>query len=138
MNEKIIRIEEGSWSSNTSSGWKQSYDGFLIVTEEQTIKVGIDNGQNCCESWGYLASQDDLSGFSGAVLLNIKVTDAELRAYTVDELPTKSEWEGGSAMFVDFETDRGVFQIVAYNSHNGYYGHEAVVISRDLNYEEYL
>ena len=32
----------------------------------------------------------------------------------------------------------GYLQFVAYNSHNGYYGHEAVLISKQLNYEEDL
>jgi hypothetical protein len=36
-------------------------------------------------------------------------------------------YEGG-AMFINFITDVGVFQIVAYNEHNGYYGHESVLV----------
>jgi hypothetical protein len=38
------------------------------------------------------------------------------------------------AMFVDIETDRGVLQFVAYNAHNGYYGHKARVQSTQLRH----
>ena len=41
-------------------------------------------------------------------------------------------------MFVDIVTDRGVLQFVAYNIHNGYYGHEAKVISTQLEHNETL
>ena len=41
-------------------------------------------------------------------------------------------------MFVNVETDKGLLQFVAYNEHNGYYGHEACVISKHLNESEYL
>ena len=32
-------------------------------------------------------------------------------------------------MFVNINTSNGALQFAAYNEHNGYYGHEAVVIS---------
>jgi len=41
-------------------------------------------------------------------------------------------------MFVDLKTDRGKLQFVAYNEHNGYYGHEAEVICNQLNHSEVL
>jgi hypothetical protein len=43
-----------------------------------------------------------------------------------------------NAMFVNVETDRGTLQFVLYNSHNGYYGHKARVVSEQLKREEYL
>lgn len=132
MNEKIVRIEESSFKVDGNK--YHTYDGYLIITDQQTIKVGIDNGQGCCERWGYVSSEDDVDQFVGASLLDIKLTDQALRTYSADEIP---EYET-STMFVDFETDKGVLQLVCYNSHNGYYGHEAVLISRDLNNTEYL
>ena len=29
--------------------------------------------------------------------------------------------------FINFETDRGVFQLTVYNTHNGYYGHDIFI-----------
>ncbi len=46
--------------------------------------------------------------------------------------------ESGGAMFVHLETSEGLLQFVAYNSHNGYYGHDAVLVSKQLNHEEGL
>ncbi len=41
-------------------------------------------------------------------------------------------------MFVNLETNVGLLQFVAYNSHNGYYGHDAVLVSKQLNLTEAL
>jgi hypothetical protein len=49
--EKILRIEETTFKTNEKD-WS-IYEGFQIITDQQTIKVGISNGQSCCESWGY-------------------------------------------------------------------------------------
>ena len=46
--------------------------------------------------------------------------------------------DSGGAMFVNLETSEGLLQFVAYNAHNGYYGHEAVLVSKQLNHEERL
>ena len=43
-----------------------------------------------------------------------------------------------SAMFVNFETSNGTFQLTMYNTHNGYYGHSAVLVSKQLNVREIL
>jgi hypothetical protein len=40
------------------------------------------------------------------------------------------EDEGG-IQFVDFVTDKGVFQLAVYNAHNGYYGHGILVAKDD-------
>ena len=41
--------------------------------------------------------------------------------------------EDGGVVFVNFDTSAGLFQLVAYNQHNGYYGHEVLVVSNELN-----
>lgn len=127
--EKIIKITEKSF--NTSK--YDDYDGFIIQTDKQLIKLGISNGQSCCETYGYFMSDDNLEEFVGASLLSLNIVDDCL-------LPKKLEddfYEGGT-MFVNIETDKGTLQFTAYNSHNGYYSHEAVVISEQLNHDEYL
>jgi hypothetical protein len=128
--ERIIRIEESSFFDKNE--WSM-YDGYQIITDKQTIKVGISNGQSCCEHWGYLTSEDDLKQFEGAKLLSIEVVDKALDKISVPDCSY-----GGGAMFVNIETSEGLLQFAAYNEHNGYYGHEAVVISNDLNHSEYL
>jgi hypothetical protein len=107
------------------------YDGYAVETDKQTIFVLIDNFQSCCESFGYLASEDDLSYFVGAELREIAVVDEALNVRRVDEHLPYGLDEGGIT-FVNFVTDRGVFQLAAYNAHNGYYGHEVHIISEQL------
>lgn len=129
--EKIISIKETTDDSNWGG-----YEGYEIKTDKQTIKLLISAYQQCCESWGYFLTEDKPSDFIGANLHNIKLTDACLNTKKLNE--SDYYHDDGDLMFVDLETDRGTLQFVAYNAHNGYYGHEAKVISEQLNHEEWL
>ena len=73
-------------------------------------------------------------------MIGISVTDSALNEAIMkkNELDTSEKYFEGGVMFVNIETDRGVLQFVAYNQHNGYYSHEAKVISKQLNYESNL
>ena len=128
--EKILEISEVE-NFEGSDNYNR-YDGYKIVTTEQTIFFGISNVQDCCENWGYLTSEDDLTEMIGAQLLDIYVTDTALG------LVEDVEIYEGDIMFIDIVTDHGTFQLAAYNEHNGYYGHNAVLMSKQLNLDEYL
>lgn len=97
-----------------------SLDGYKIKTEQDEIYLLIDNGQCCCETWGYFSTDDDLQKFIGAELIGIQLTDTSLKTETIEEIKYLDE---GDVQFVTFKTDNGVFQLAVYNSHNGYYGH---------------
>lgn len=103
-------------------------DGYAVETTEQTIYVVITNAQDCCEHWGYLASEDDLDRFVGAELRSVEIVDKEMNVTTYDY----SQVDRGEAVFVNFVTDRGTLQLVAYNEHNGYYGHMIRVRSKQV------
>lgn len=133
MNEKILAITEAAFNTGSYS----DFDGYIITTDKQEIKIGISNGQGCCEQWGYFMSEDDLSEYIGAGLTEIKLTDTKLNTKAYKELEDLCA-EETALMFVDFITDRGTLQFVAYNCHNGYYGHDAIVISEQLKHEEGL
>lgn len=112
-------------------------DGYKVKTDSTEILILIDNGQSCCESWGYFSSDDDLTRFIGATLTEINLTDVALSKSAVE----KSDWYGGDGgiQFVDFVTNKGVFQIAVYNAHNGYYGHGIVVaIGNEVFHEDTL
>lgn len=134
--EKITAINEVTNVDATELG---TADGYEVITDKQRITVLIDNGQNCCENYGYLSSEDDLSSFVGASLLDVKLADTQLNDAMLERNGFRSgdEFYGG-IMFVTFETDRGPFQLVAYNEHNGYYGHQATVKSEQLTHSETL
>lgn len=131
--EKIISIEEKTFSTD-KEGWQQ-YDGFEIVTDKQTIQIGISNNQSCCESFGCIITNDDTKEFIGAKLKGISLTDTVLNNKKIEAIEYLEE---GGAMFVNLETSKGLLQLVAYNSHNGYYGHSAVLVSKQLNHSESL
>ena len=103
-------------------------DGYTVTTDLHTIRVLIDNGQSCCENWGYFASEDDLAPFVGAELREINLTDVALHKERVEQ--TGYYDDGGGIQFVDFVTSQGTFQLSVYNAHNGYYGH-GILIAKD-------
>ncbi|KFN03218.1 hypothetical protein D0U04_28810 [Bacillus clarus] len=133
--EQILKIEahqeEVRWSSMS---------GYAITTNEQVIKLLIDDEQSCCENWGYFMSEDDFNDFIGAELIDVKITDTELKEGLLKkhDLDIEDEYFEGDVMFVDIVTSKGTLQFVAYNEHNGYYGHEAKVISKQINHDEVL
>jgi len=121
----------------SSLGGYSAYDGYKVTTDQHTYLVLIDNGQSCCESWGYMSSDDDLARFIGANLLAAEATDTALnKKRLVEEVgggwrtPEEPDFDGGGVQFVDFKTDRGTFQLAVYNAHNGYYGH-GILFARD-------
>lgn len=130
--EKILRIEETNFKTKEND--RNSYEGFQIITDKQTIKLGISDGQSCCERSGYFMSEDDFTDFIGANLIELAITDTCLNTKKLES----EELYSPELMFVNLNTDKGLLQFVAYNSHNGYYGHSAVVVSEQLNHEEVL
>jgi len=128
--EKILSIQETTFGT----GGYSTYEGYLVTTDKQAIKLGISDGQSCCENSGYFISEDNLQDFIGSNLLSISIADALLKSGDFD---VNDMYEGG-VMFVNINTSNGLLQFVAYNQHNGYYGHEAVVVSEQLNHSESL
>ena len=112
-------------------------DGYKVETDKHVIYVLIENEQSCCESWGYFASEDDLNQFIGAELIEINLTDTALNKEKVEKSDYYDDGGGGGIQFVDFVTDRGIFQLAVYNAHHGYYGHGIVVaIDNDIIFSE--
>jgi hypothetical protein len=87
-------------------------DDLVISFTDNTTLVIWDGGQSCCES-RYMTTDDDLSDFSGAALLDMELKSAE---YEDDN------WSVHETQFLDVKTSEGVFTMVNHNEHNGYYG----------------
>lgn len=103
-------------------------NGYVIETDKTIIRVLIDNGQSCCEDWGYFSSEDNLDGYIGAELRDVVLTDTSLKTEPIEEL---EYLDAGGVQFVTFVTDQGDFQLAVYNAHNGYYGHSIIVAIGD-------
>lgn len=124
----IKKIEEVHDVSVAVLGFRGYHmDGYKVETDAHTFLVLISNYQSCCESWGYLASDDDLGYFLGATLVEVRLTDKALNQEVVEE-SDYYEGDDGGIQFVDFITDRGTFQLAVYNAHNGYYGHTILIL----------
>lgn len=143
--EKVLKIEEvtglklgnvGGPTERVSLGMAQmlnalcgcsEYDGYKITTTEHEYMILIDNGQSCCESWGYFSSDDDFEKFIGQNLHSVELTDTALNRKKLDEVEPYGFYRGG-IQFVDFKMGNGsVLQFAVYNAHNGYYGHPIIV-----------
>jgi hypothetical protein len=103
-------------------------EGFKIITTKQIIRLGINMYQECCEHPGYFMSEDNFDDFINAELLDIVIVNECLRPEELSDL-----YEG-SVIFVNINTSKGVLQFTAYNSQNGYYGHNAVIESAQLTH----
>lgn len=111
--------------------------GFEVKTTEQVIRLAINNLSSCCESWGYFWCNDKPQDFVGAIVHGISLTDTALNTKTIADKGA-DERADGDIMFVNIDTNKGVLQFVAYNSHNGYYGHTATIESKQLKHSKCL
>lgn len=105
-----------------------SYDGYKVKTDKHEFLLLIDNGQCCCESWGYFYLNDDEQEFIGSELRAVNLTDKALNKKKVEQSGYYEDY--GGIQFVDFETDKGTLQFAVYNAHNGYYGHP-IIFAKD-------
>lgn len=127
--EKIIKIEKRSFWYKSQFLPRLEADGYCIETDRRNIYFGINNCQQCCEYWGYLTSEDDLSRFEGAVLFEISSSNTAMK--TVEMKLKDDNITSSDLVFINVLTNKGVLQFTAYNEHNGYYGHDVVCFSVD-------
>lgn len=97
-----------------ADGTKQIYEDRLVLRFTDGTGVAlVDKGQSCCES-RYLRTDDDLSYYVGATLLDARVLDAP----SVED----PHGEPHDVAFLHVDTDRGTFTVSAHVEHNGFYG----------------
>lgn len=111
------KIDESSYSE---------YEGIRIKTDDKEILILIDNGQSCCEHFGYISSLDKFDDFIGAKIIDVTLTDDVLETTKVELENISVDLE--SCYFVNVNTDKGLLQFTLYNQHNGYYGHGVKVV----------
>ena len=111
------------------------YMGYLVETEKESIFVLVSDEHHCCEKTGYVTSDDNLDNFIGADLRSVEVVGEDYNIVS-ELLPDEDEYETTFTVFVNFNTDRGVLQMAVYNQHNGWYGHDVLLI-KDKTVEEF-
>ena len=89
------------------------YDDALHFTFEDGSKIKLfDDGQSCCES-RYMRTDDNLSDYIGAQLLDAEIKEAP-------GMP--DEYGEHEVQFLEVKTSKGCFTMASHNEHNGYYG----------------
>ena len=111
------------------------FDGYIIITNKQQIKILITNYRNCCEDWGYLSTNDNVNDFLGCNIDNITLVD---EALDVTKVPSEADLDSGGIIFVNINTNQGTLQFAVYNGHNGYYSHTVRIESTQLTKETWL
>ncbi len=123
---------------NEDYSYNYTSDGFKIKTNKQDIYALISNRQECCETWGYMSTNDNISDFINSKLLGISKTDTCLNTKKLKEKYDPYDEKESDVIFINIETDRGTLQFTLYNSQNGYYGHNIRIISDKLNIDDTL
>lgn len=138
FNVKLGNIQSLNGTNGSSLGFTQmlnaicgypEMDGYCIKTDQHEFNILIDNGQSCCENWGYFSSEDNFENFIEKELIEVNLTDVALNNQRVEDSGYYDDC--GGIQFVNFVFgDNSVLQFAVYNAHNGYYGH-GIIIAKD-------
>ena len=126
--EKILEIKE---VYNVRPDNLFSYDGYEMTTSENTYLFLIENGQCCCENWGYFSSSDNVQEFVNSTLKEIKLVGTVLNVKKLKDID--NYMSENDCMFINLETNKGTLQLTVYNQHNGYYGHSVRILKNKTN-----
>lgn len=118
----IKNIEEGDVEDR--------YKGIYITTNRAILKFEIDSSRQCCEHFGYFSYNEfdkPYEHFIGAEIYQIFISNDKnenQKVFDIMEGVKHDMYDIDSAVFINVMTSKGKIQIVIYNEHNGYYGHE--------------
>lgn len=122
-------------------GKNYKFDGYrLDLSGFISIYLLIENGQSCCEDYGYISTNDNLQEFVGATILKIELS-SELQLVDLTEIKKvagMAEYSEFYAEFITIYTSRGSFQLAVYNAHNGYYGHQVCCVLKNESHIDYI
>ena len=99
----------------TITSCEQSEFKIIIHTSTYDITIDIDDYQLCCEEIGTKTTFNDT--FIGAEVTKVRWAFAKEANDTI--------YDGSATIIV--ETNRGNFELTAWNNHNGYYPHNVRV-----------
>lgn len=99
-----------------------TYSGYRIITEQNIIKLLVNDEQICCEDAGYICSDENFNDYIGAEFIKYDAV------YSKDLRRQIGFLDGGDLTFLNIYTDKGKLDFAVYNAHNGYYGHLAVLM----------
>lgn len=102
-------------------------DKICFTFTDGTEMTLYDTGQQCCES-RYMTTDDDLTSFSGNVLLGIEIKSCGSKEF-YDEIMHDIQ-------FLEVITNKGCITFAAHNDHNGYYSGFEIGLQFEGMYDE--
>lgn len=131
---KITNIELDTTFTSNHNCYYSKFEGVVITLEDgKDFKFGISTYQECCESWGYLHSSDDVSDFLGAEFLSWEEVDTW--PSSIENPEEKYGFDSGGFQAINVLTSKGILQFVVYNAHNGYYSHVTIIVEGETTKE---
>lgn len=102
----------------------------LTMKDTNTIICKINNGQNCCETYGCFVQKYDDSNDDW-----ITIRDEQLHAMLFKANYFSSTYykkkvnvcDIETSCYLEFDTSKGKFRFVCFNEHNGYYEHDVYI-----------
>ena len=134
---KVLEIKELYNVKSFKNDW-QTFDGYMIKTEKDVYYFLIENGQSCCEMWGYISSDDDLNKYVGKELVSVEIVN--LACDKISKILEEGYIQESECEFINVNFKNGdLLQLTVYNSHNGCYGHDVLFIkNKTLILDSYL
>lgn len=125
--EEVYDVSSESLECLKSIEYSGMFDGFKITTSKNIWYILISNAPQCCENFGYVSKPDDYKDFIGANVYSISSTVRTIKD-NIESIQLSSSSEYSNCLFITFYTDKGDLQFTAYNEHDGYYGHNVVIV----------
>lgn len=125
--EEVYDVSSESLECLKSIEYSGMFDGFKITTSENIWYILISNAPQCCENFGYVSKPEDYKDFIGANVYSISSTVRTIKD-NIESIQLSSSSEYSNCLFITFYTDKGDLQFTAYNEHDGYYGHNVVIV----------
>lgn len=110
-NEETVNAVKSALNKTIEKVWLEGNELLFKFTDGTNLKL-YDDGQSCCED-RYMRTDDDLSEYEGARLLDFELKNAP---------DQEDDYGTHEIQFLDVKTDKGIFQMANHNEHNGYYG----------------
>jgi hypothetical protein len=115
-NEETVNAVKSALNKTIEKVWLEENELLFKFTDGTNLKL-YDDGQSCCED-RYMRTDDDLSEYEGAKLLDFELKNAP---------DQEDDYGTHEIQFLDVKTSNGVFQMANHNEHNGYYAGFCIV-----------
>lgn len=116
-NESTVKAFMGAKGKVITELYLKSDTLHFTFVDGSRIRI-YDGGQSCCES-RYMVTDDDLSYYVGATLLDGEIAQSP---------DVEDGGECHEVQFLHIKTSKGTFTMSNHNEHNGYYVGFSIIV----------